>query len=185
MKSLRDRLADGDADAFESLYEQCSDRLFRFLVSKTGSSDLAADVLQETFLRAVRFRERLREVKSLEAWLFTIARREADRLLARQNQTRHNDLAGMPAIQQPVVSAVPELDNREELESALAVLSVVDREILELHIYGGLTFREVAEVTASPQGTVATRYRSAIAKLRKRMNAASASPTEPVTETKQ
>jgi RNA polymerase sigma-70 factor (ECF subfamily) len=185
MKSLRDRLADGDADAFESLYERCSVRLFQFLVSKTGSSDVAADVLQETFLRAVRFRDRLREVNNLEAWLFTIARCEADRMMARQNMTTHQDLAGVPAIDQPVVLALPELDNREELETAFAGLSSAEHEILELHFYGGLTFREIAEVTETPQGTVATRYRSVIAKLRKRLSVTSASRAEPIKETNQ
>lgn len=124
-------------------------------------------------------------MNSLEAWLFTIARREADRMLTRQKQTRHHDLAGVPAIQQPVVSATLELDNREELDSAFAGLPVVDREILELHVYGGLTFREIADVTDTPQGTVATRYRSVIARLRKRLNAVSASSTESIRETKQ
>jgi RNA polymerase sigma-70 factor (ECF subfamily) len=158
---------------------------FGFWLSKMGSRDLAADVLQETFLRAIRFRERLREVNSVDAWLFTIARREADRMLARQKQTRHNDLAGVSAVQQPVVSAALDLDNREELEVALAEQTSVDREIVELYFYGGLTFREIAEVTETPQGTVATRYRSVMAKLRKRLNVASASRAEPIKETNQ
>ncbi len=92
MKPLAQRLADGDDHSFQSLYDRCSQRLFRFLVAKTGSCDLAADALQETFLRAVKFRERLREVNSLESWMFTIARREANRILTRSNRTRHRGL---------------------------------------------------------------------------------------------
>ncbi len=68
MKPFKDRLADGEAAAFELLYEQCSGGLFRFLVSKTGSDHLAADVLQETFIRAVRFRDRLRDVRLIDYW---------------------------------------------------------------------------------------------------------------------
>lgn len=183
MKPFKDQLADGEAAAFELFYEQFSGGLYRFLVSKTGSSDLAADVLQETFLRAVRFRERLREVNSLEAWLFTIARRESDRLLARKERTGHSDVAGVSNSQQLVASASAELDNRDELEAVFAELTAVDREILELHFYGGLTFREISEVTETPQGTVATRYRSAMARLRKRWNPVSTTLVDATRET--
>ena len=184
MKPLAERLSDGDDDAFQSLYDLCSTRLFRFLVSKTGSNDLAADALQETFLRAVRFRERLREVKSLEAWMFTIARREADRLMTRSNRVRHDELVDGKDGKIVLMPEGSSLDDREELETALAGLTTVEREILELHFYGGLTFREVAEVTQTPPGTVATRYRSVMAKLRTRLDVESASKTNPVQETK-
>lgn len=185
MKPLAERLSEGDGDAFQSLYDLCSTRLFRFLVSKTGSSDLAADVLQETFLRAVRFRERLREVKSPEAWMFTIARREADRLMTRSNRTRHDELVdGVVARTQPKPAEQSRLDDRDELECALAGLTTVEREILELHFYGGLTFREVAEITETPPGTIATRYRTVIAKLRTRLEVESAVKTNPLQETK-
>ncbi len=78
-----------------------------------------------------------------------------------------------------------DVDDREELETALAGLTIVEREILELHVYGDLTFREVAEVTETPLGTIATRYRSAIAKLRRRLDVVSVSATKSVKETKQ
>ncbi len=145
MKPLAERLADGDEHAFQSLYDSCCQRLFRFLVSKTGSCDLAADALQETFLRAVRFRERLREVNSLEAWMFTIARREADRILTRSTRMRHSGLVDAEGIQQHAMpDRLSRVDDRGELETALAELTIAEREVLELHIYGGLTFREVA-----------------------------------------
>jgi RNA polymerase sigma-70 factor (ECF subfamily) len=49
---------------------------------------------------------------------------------------------------------------------ALDRLGADDREIVELKIYGGLAFREIADVTGLPQGTVATRYRRALESLR-------------------
>lgn len=183
MKPFKDQLADGEAAAFELLYEQCSGGLFSFLVSKTGSCEFAADVLQETFLRAVKFRDRLRDVNSLEAWLFTIARREADRLLTRRKRTGHGDLACVSDGHEVAAQTTTELDDRDELEAGFVELKAVEREILELHFYGGLTFREIAEVTETPQGTVATRYRSAMARLRKRLNPVSTMPVDATTET--
>jgi len=83
------------------------------------------------------------------------------------------------------ISEQVDADDREELEMAFTGLTTAEREILELHIYGGLTFCEVAEVTEIPPGTIATRYRSAIARLRRRLNVASISASKPVKETKQ
>jgi RNA polymerase sigma-70 factor (ECF subfamily) len=50
--------------------------------------------------------------------------------------------------------------------AALAKLDAHDRELVELKIFAGLTFREIAEITGMPQGTVATRYRRAMESLR-------------------
>ncbi len=60
-------------------------------------------------------------------------------------------------------------DSREDVETivaALARLDREDRELVQLKIYAGLTFREIAEVTGRPQATVATRYRRALDSLR-------------------
>jgi RNA polymerase sigma-70 factor, ECF subfamily len=59
--------------------------------------------------------------------------------------------------------------NREQAELASAALNRIapdDRELVELKIFAGLTFREIAEVTSLPQATVATRYRRALEQLR-------------------
>ncbi len=171
MRPLSERLASGDEEAFQALYDQCARSLYRYLVSKTRSAEMAADVLQEAFMRAVRFRDRLRDVDSLEAWLFTVARREADRLLARSNRTGHQQLSETKCVLFADESAQSMLDDRDEIEVALSALTTATREILELHFYGGLTFREIATVTQTPQGTVATRYPSAIATLQRQLNA--------------
>ena len=117
--------------------------------------------------------------------MFTIARREANRILTRSNRTRHSGLADAGELQQPEMPDQRGMDDREELETALAGLTTAEREILELHVYGGLTFREMAEVTETPPGNIATRYRSAVAKLRGRLNVASVSASKSVKETKQ
>ena len=52
------------------------------------------------------------------------------------------------------------------LAAALDRLSVDEREVVELKSYGGLTLAEIARITAAPPGTVATRWRTAVAKLK-------------------
>ena len=61
------------------------------------------------------------------------------------------------------------IETAEWVAASLARLNVDLREIVELKIYAGLTFREISEVTGLPQGTVATRYRSALEKMRHQM----------------
>ncbi len=58
-------------------------------------------------------------------------------------------------------------DTAETIRSVLARLPEEQREIVELKTYGGLTLREIAETTALPAGTVATRYRAALQSLRR------------------
>ena len=57
-------------------------------------------------------------------------------------------------------------DEAEMIRVALARLNAVDRETVQLKIYGGLTFREIANIVGRPQATVATQYRRALESLR-------------------
>src|SRR5262245_58474534 len=79
MDELAERLARGEAAAFAELYDACADRLHHYLTVRLGSRDEADDVLQETFVRLVRSRRRLRRVENLTAYLFAVARNEAAR----------------------------------------------------------------------------------------------------------
>jgi len=88
MGDLGKRLARGEVAAFAELYDLCADRLHHYLVSQLGSRDDADEVLQETFLRLVRGREKLAGVESITGYSFMIARNEAlRRLAARSNES--------------------------------------------------------------------------------------------------
>jgi RNA polymerase sigma-70 factor (ECF subfamily) len=164
LQGLSERLARGEESAFAELYDACADRLFAFAMSRSGSHELAADVVQSTFLRLVKSRRRLRKVESPVAYLFQIARNE----LARQASRGANRNS------QPLESADSVADFRwrdgvDDADTASAVLDRLDsvaREIVELKIYGGLTFEEIAATTGQPMGTVATRYRRALESVR-------------------
>jgi len=163
MADLADRLARGERAAFAELYDACADRLHHWLSVHTGSRVDADDVVQETFVRLARMRKKLANVENLTAYVFTVARHEA----ARMQKLRSREglaLAAKPASEGEGQTAVDE--TAEMVTAALAWLPVEQREIVELKAYAGLTLREIAEVTALPPGTVATRYRAALARLR-------------------
>jgi RNA polymerase sigma-70 factor (ECF subfamily) len=164
---LQERLARGEQAAFAELYDACADRLHHYLLVRLGSRTDADDALQETFLRLARMRERLAKVDSLEAYVFTVARHEAIRLAAsRARQSRKLQ----PLVGDELFRVAPGNANAQDTAAALAAalgqLKPELREIVELKLYAGLTFQQISQVTDLPQGTVATRYRSALAHLR-------------------
>jgi RNA polymerase sigma-70 factor (ECF subfamily) len=168
MDRLAKRLARGDQAAFAELYDACADRLHHYLAVRLGSRDDADDVLQETFVRLARTRKRLSGVENLVAYVFTIGRNEAARLAARESRRRESRVSpGSQALFRETAGDDAQARETAELvAAALDRLEVEQREVVELKIYAGLTFREIAEVTGLPQGTVATRYRTAIGRLR-------------------
>lgn len=171
MNEFADRLARGEPAAFAELYDACADRLYGWLVVHLRSAADAEDVVQETFVRLARSRKKLRRVENLTAYAFSIARNEAARL--RRNTSRQQDLVRqqdlMRQMGEPAADAALSLEQAEIVERALGRLSEEQREVVELKMYGDLTLREIAEVIGLPAGTVATRYRAALVKLRERL----------------
>lgn len=160
---LPTRLARGDDDAFAELYDACADRLHHYLAVRLGSRESAADVLQSTFLRAVKSRRRFRRVENPVAYMFQIARNEAARAGRRRSQTH---LSVNKTFELTQDNSVADRDDLDVALAALERLDTGDREIVELKIYSGFTFREISDVTKLPQGTVATKYRRALESLR-------------------
>jgi RNA polymerase sigma-70 factor (ECF subfamily) len=166
MEKLQARLARGDPAAFAELYDTYAQRVGHYLLVRIGSRHDADDVLQETFCRLARNRRKLAAVIDLDAYVLTIARNEAARLTARRTRRRAKEtpLAGDELFCcQPNNAEIHEI--AELVAAALGRLSVELREVVELKMYAGLTFAQISEVTGLPQGTVATRYRTALSKM--------------------
>ena len=164
MADLVDRLARGEPAAFAELYDDCADRLHHFLVMHLGSPADAEDIVQETFTRLARSRKKLRGVENLTAYVFMVARNEAARLKKTQARTRRMLEVHPPPPEYGDEAAA--IEATETVRAALERLPLEQREIVELKAFGGLTLREIAETTALPPGTVATRYRTALERLR-------------------
>ena len=166
MTTLQARLARGDQAAFAELYDACAGRVGHYLLVRLGSWADADDALQETFCRLARTRQRLAEVENIEAYVIAIARNEAARLAAqrgqraqRQEPLRAEDLFCCPT---------DDADIREAAEMVAAALDRLNpdlREVVELKTFAGLTFQQIAQATGLPQGTVASRYRTALGKM--------------------
>jgi RNA polymerase sigma-70 factor (ECF subfamily) len=166
MGTLQARLARGDQAAFAELYDACADRVGHYLLMRLGSREDVNDSLQETFLRLARIRRSLAKVENLEAYVFAVARNEAARLAAgraRREAGREQLSADELFCKSP--NDTDARDTAETVAAALQKLVPELREVVELKTYAGLTLQQISQVTGVPQGTVATRYRSALAKL--------------------
>ncbi|MGI9519744.1 MAG: RNA polymerase sigma factor [Pirellulaceae bacterium] len=159
MQQLKQRLAQGEQAAFVELYQHMGDRLYRFVLSRTGSDDLTTDVIQETFVRLIRYHRRFRKVDNIDAWVIRVARNEMIRMLEKQP----HDLP----LDQPVVAPADrdQLEDREWIANLLDGIEWPNDEIIQLKVFAGLTFREIAEFVGLSPSTVATNYRRTMHRL--------------------
>jgi RNA polymerase sigma-70 factor, ECF subfamily len=164
MDDLAQRLARGETAAFAELYDACADRLHHYLVVRLGATESADDVLQETFLRLFRSRHRLGEVGNLQAYVFQIARNEANRYVGRSGRTPNEASADL--FEEAYSSDAAAREAADMVAVALTQLNEEQREVVVLKHFSGLTFREIAEVIGVPTATAATRYRAALDRLR-------------------
>jgi RNA polymerase sigma-70 factor (ECF subfamily) len=168
MENRGERLARGDPAAFAELYDACAPRVHHYLVVRLGSQADAEDVLQETFVRLARDRQKLTTVENLVAYVFATARNEASRLIERRGREgrRRTGLSSLSTLSYGKMGPQSSQEAAEQVAKLLERLDCELREIVELKIFAALTFREISEMTGLPQGTVATRYRVALEKMR-------------------
>ena len=170
MKPLRNRLADNDPDAFVELYEEFADRLFRFIRYQGGVHSKAdcADIIQDVFLRLVRYRKHFLRIESVPAYLFSVTRNELRRRHASSLKVTHVDVQNREIVGISALDSADRIEQMEWVELVLSQLECGDQEILRMKLYSGLTFREIGEVLNLPTSTVSTRYRRSIEQLQMR-----------------
>lgn len=139
----------GDADAFRAIFERYAPGLRRFLRDLTRNDAAADEATQETFVRAHRRLDSLREGHKLAAWLFGIARNvlfEHRRALAAEVSDEDAEAVVEAVLPAPSPEALV-LDRELEgaLDAALAALSPPRRAALLLRIDHGLGYEEIAE----------------------------------------
>lgn len=168
------RCADGDRDAFAELYDLLSPRVFglilRVLVDRAQSEEVLQEVFLEVWQSAAKFAPNKGQGRS---WLLTIAHRRAiDRVRSAQAGSDRDIRAGF----RDLVDTTDDVQERVELtiEServvrALRRLPEVQREALVLAYYGGYSQSEIAAITGTALGTVKTRMRDGLTRLRAEM----------------
>jgi RNA polymerase sigma factor (sigma-70 family) len=156
MAVLGTRLAEGDSRAVEDVYEALGPRVLAYL-RRLVPYDEAEDVMQRVFFEVWRSRDRFDPDRSLEAWVFAIARKRAIDHLRRPRHV---------TVPIEVVRDLADGDGREavdrlvwarEVRRCLDRLPAAQRQVLELAYFGGRTQVEIADQLGLPLGTVKAR----------------------------
>lgn len=170
------RVANGDANALAELYDRHARAIFSLALRIVEDQAEAEDIVQEVFSQAWSQASRYDVARgAVGAWLLTIARSRAiDRVRARRSRPESGgvDSRMLGVLADPGAGQDVELLTAEQIErlrAALARLPLLQRTAIELAYYEGLTQAEIAERLEQPLGTVKTRIRLALLKLRETM----------------
>lgn len=168
---LLGRVGRGDRDAFGELYDGTSPRVFglvrRLVVDAAQAEEVTQDVYLEIWQNASRF-DAARG--NAIAWMFTIAHRRAvDRIRSAQAAHDRDLRIGARDVEVPVdtvAEAAETAVEHDRVRGALGELTDLQRQCVALAYYGGLTQTEIAERLDVPLGTVKTRLRDGMIRLR-------------------
>jgi RNA polymerase sigma-70 factor (ECF subfamily) len=146
----------GEPAGFDDLIARWHGPLWTYVRRLVGDDEAAKEVVQDVWVRVIRGIGRLRDGAKLRAWLFGIARRTLMDRLRDQYATPID--ADIDVSELPAGTATDDLDeDLQELESALARLPLVEREVLTLFYLDELSLTEVGEALQVPVGTIKSR----------------------------
>lgn len=161
---------DRDQAAFAALFRHFAPRVKAFLMKSGASTTLAEECTQEvmaTLWHKAHLFDPTRA--SVATWIFTIARNRRIDALRRQRRPEPEDLPWGPEPEPDQAEALALQQESERLAGALAQLPPKQRELIERAYYGDQSHSEIAEVTGIPLGTIKSRIRLALERLRHEM----------------
>jgi RNA polymerase sigma-70 factor (ECF subfamily) len=165
-EALMRAVRDGDLACLTTLFERYHRPLFGFLYRMTGSRATAEDLVQDVFVRVLKYRKTYRDTGSFEAWLFHIAR-----------NTRHDFAKKHPAMESisddmDVAATGPSpglrLEQHEDavlLKDALSRLPADKRELIILARYRGMSYAQLGALMGADVGTIRVRLHRAVRQL--------------------
>lgn len=153
------RIARGDNDALEELYEKTKRGVFAFLYSYLDNREDSEDAMQTVYLRVKTHAVGYREGSNARAWMLQIAKNIALNELKCRKRRANAD-----------ITLLPDRGERSELgitELMKKVLTEEERRIVALHVLWGYRHREIAAMLDCPVGTVTAKYNRSVHKLKR------------------
>jgi RNA polymerase sigma-70 factor (ECF subfamily) len=178
----------GDQDALAMLYERYSRAVYSFSLRIVGDAQVAEEILQEVFVRAWQQGGSFQSARgSLITWLLSIThnlsidevRRRKRRPQKAESEEPESILAALPDAGPDVEEEVWLSSLRGSIQDALQQLPAAQREAIELAYFQGLTQREIADTLGEPLGTIKTRMRLGMLKLREQLGPVVSERAEP------
>ncbi|ARJ05214.1 RNA polymerase subunit sigma [Humibacter sp. BT305] len=174
LEDLMAGIAQGDQEAFSALYDRTASRVLglvqRLLIDHAQSEEVTQEVFLEVWRTAPRFDATRGSTMS---WLLTMGHRRAvDRIRSSQSSHDRDERIGIRDLESgyDVVAESAEIRiENERVKRALAQLTELQRQAIEMAYYGGLTHTEISATLSVPVGTVKTRLRDGMIRLRDAM----------------
>jgi len=158
------------ASLLEEAFARHQSELLGTLYYLVGNLEDARDALQEAFIKCWRHQAEVGEVENLKAWIFRVAlnagRDIRETAWRRKRQSLPEDESSLASGDCGPVEIVEHDERISRLREALAQLRSEEQEVFLLRQNGELTYEEIAEMLSVPTGTVKTRMRLALARLR-------------------
>lgn len=176
---LVDLVAAGDARALAVLYDRYSRAVFSFALRMLGDRATAEELVQEVYFRAWQQARKFSEGRgTFITWLLSITHNMAiDEIRRRNRRPQRADSADPVLLLTNVRDETPAVEDqammtaiREQVAVAMAALPEAQRSAIELAYFRGLTQREIADLQGEPLGTIKTRMRLAVRKLREHLD---------------
>lgn len=170
-EGLAKQVANGEQQAFLSLYDRYASRVYALALRMLGDSMAAEEITQDVFLKLwARAQTYIASRGPFAAWLLTIARYAAlDRLRLEQRRPLLSDATEPEEVWKklPDDKSTSEEARWQSLHFAVQALPLEQRQVIELAYYQGLSHSQIAEYLGWPVGTVKTRLRLGMEKLRR------------------
>jgi len=169
LDTLLTHVAKGDQAAFEAVYDQLAASVYGLIRKVLRNPSQAEEVTQEVLLEVWRTASRFDRARGGAAtWVLTIAHRRAiDRVRAEEAATaREQRSAEAPAAIDEVAETVEASMDAERLRRCLSGLTELQRESITLAYYGGYSYAQVAALLDTALGTIKTRIRDGLTRLR-------------------
>jgi RNA polymerase sigma-70 factor (ECF subfamily) len=171
-EDLMELVREGDARAFEVVFERHGGVAFSLAYRMCGSRTRAEDVVQEAFLSLWRSGARYDRARgSVRSWILRVVHNSAvdafRRESAKEGRNVHDDAIAeqLPAAELTDLE-VERRDDADRVRGAMRTLPEDQRQVIELAYFGGFTHFEIADMLSLPAGTVKGRMRLALTKLR-------------------
>ena len=165
----------GDESAFNLIIEKYGSQLYNFILKLLGNPDSADDIFQETFVRVLRNIDRYKPSAKLLTWLIQIAKNLCYDYFKKESIRAHHSLSNENSNDEYSLASIIEDPNQLSpqdmlistedqilVREAIEQLSIKKKEVILLRIYEGLPYRDIAEITGDPEGTLKYRVYEAV-----------------------
>jgi RNA polymerase sigma-70 factor (ECF subfamily) len=164
---------DDQARDLEVTFACCQDELLGTLYYLVGNIEDARDALQEAFVKCWRHRHEIGRIENLRAWIFRVTLNTGRDLRETAYRRRRRPLPGdgsmIESTQDSPETILAENEQMDRLRTAIGQLRSEEQEVFLLRQNGDLTYEQIADTIGIPTGTVKTRMRLALSKLRKEL----------------